>query len=147
MPAKGQDNSMQTSHLIARIAGPVMVVLAIGALINGAAYTEISRQLLGNSALVALSGVLGLTAGLAILNAHPRWTPDWRSLVTGLGWLLTAMGVFRIFAPDLVRFVGATGNPRVVAVLAVIFLIAGGILTFKGYVAEQPRSQRRELKS
>ncbi len=138
---------MQTSHLIARIAGPVMAVIGIGALINGAAYNEISRQLLGNSALVALSGILGLTAGLAILNAHPRWTADWRSLVTALGWLLTVMGVFRIFAPDLVRFVGATSNPRFVTVLAILFLGIGGVLTFKGYVAEQPQSQRRELKS
>jgi len=138
---------MQTSHLIARIAGPVMAVIGIGALINGAAYNEISRQLLGNSALVALSGILGLTAGLAILNAHPRWTADWRSLVTALGWLLTVMGVFRIFAPDLVRFIGATSNPRFVTVLAILFLGVGGVLTFKGYVAEQPQSQRRELKS
>ncbi len=135
---------MQTSHLIARIAGPVLAVLGIGALINGTAYAEVSRQLLGNSAMVALSGVLGLTAGLAILNAHPRWTPDWRSLVTGLGWLLSLMGVFRIFAPDLVRFVGATSNPRVVVVLAVVFIAAGGILTFKGYGAEQPPGQRKE---
>lgn len=138
---------MQTSHLIARIAGPVLAVMGIGALINGAAYNEISRQLLGNSALVALSGILGLTAGLAILNAHPRWTPDWRSLITALGWMLSLMGVFRIFAPDLVRFVGATSNPRVVTILAVLFLAAGSVLTFKGYVAEQPQSQRRELKS
>lgn len=138
---------MQTSHLIARIAGPVLAVIGIGALINGAAYNDISRQLLGNSALVALSGILGLTAGLAILNAHPRWTPDWRSLVTALGWLLTVMGVFRIFAPDLVRFIGATSNPRFVTVLAVLFLGIGSVLTFKGYVAEQPQCQRRELKS
>lgn len=138
---------MQTSHLIARIAGPVMAVIGIGALINGAAYNDISRQLLGNSALVALSGILGLTAGLAILNAHPRWTADWRSLVTALGWLLTVMGVFRVFAPDLVRFIGATSNPRFVTVLAILFLGVGSVLTFKGYVAEQPRSQRRELKS
>ncbi|WP_147292606.1 hypothetical protein [Undibacter mobilis] len=138
---------MQASYSIARIAGPVMAVLGIGALINGAAYNEISRQLLGNSAMVALSGILGLATGLAILNAHPRWTADWRSLITALGWLLTVMGVFRIFAPDLVRFIGATSNPRVVTVLAIIFLVVGGILTFKAYVAEQPQSQRRELKS
>jgi len=138
---------MQTSYLIARIAGPVLAVIGIGALINSSAYNDISRQLLGNSALVALSGILGLTAGLAILNAHPRWTPDWRSLVTALGWLLTVMGVFRIFAPDLVRFIGATSNPRFVTVLAVLFLGIGSVLTFKGYVAEQPQSQRRELKS
>lgn len=138
---------MQTSHLIARIAGPVMAVIGIGALVNGAAYNDISRQLLGNSALVALSGILGLTAGLAILNAHPRWTADWRSLVTALGWVLTVMGVFRVFAPDLVRFIGATSNPRFVTVLAILFLGVGSVLTFKGYVAEQPRSQRRELKS
>lgn len=138
---------MQTSYLIARIAGPVMAVIGIGALVNGAAYNDISRQLLGNSALVALSGILGLTAGLAILNAHPRWTADWRSLVTALGWLLTVMGVFRIFAPDLVRFIGATSYPRFVTVLAILFLGVGSVLTFKGYMAEQPQSQRRELKS
>lgn len=143
---------MQTSFLIARIAGPVMAVLGIGALINGESYSEVSRQLLGNSALVAFSGVLLLIGGLTILNAHPRWTADWRSLVTGLGWFLSLIGVFRVFAPDLVRFVGATGNPRFVSIAALVFLAIGGLLTFKGYVAEQPHANgqqapRRELKS
>ena len=142
---------MQTSYFIARLAGPVMAVIGIGALINGPAYNEFGRQLLGNGPLVMISGVLALIGGLAILNAHPRWTADWRSLVTALGWLLSLVGVFRIFAPDLVRFVGAVTNPVVTGVLAILLLGVGSVLTFKGYVAEQPRpampqAQRRELR-
>ncbi|MFA6267633.1 MAG: hypothetical protein WC670_18195 [Pseudolabrys sp.] len=138
---------MQPSYLIARLAGPVLAVLGIGALINSQAYAEVARMLLANSALVAFSGVLALIGGLAILNAHPRWSADWRSLVTALGWLLSLVGVFRIFAPDLVRFVGATGNPRFVSIAAWVFLTVGAILTFKGYVAEQPRGYRKEINS
>ena len=143
---------MQASYAIARIAGPVMAVVGIAVLINDRAYVQFGRQLLDSSPLVIMSGVLALTGGLAILNAHPRWTADWRSIVTGLGWLLSLVGVFRIFAPDLVHFVGAPANPIVTGTFAILFLATGGLLTFKGYVAEQahleaPKVQRRELNS
>jgi ABC-type Na+ efflux pump permease subunit len=143
MPAKGQDTSMHTTYFLARLIGPVEVVLAIGILANRAVYKDVTAQLLGNPALVSITGILGLTAGLAILNAHSRWTSDWRSLITLLGWFLTLVGVFRIFAPDLVRYLSIPANNTAITVAGVLLLTSGGILTYQGYAAE-PQRLRKE---
>ena len=134
---------MHTTYCLARLIGPVEVVLAIGILANRAVYKDVTAQLLGNPALVSITGILGLTAGLAILNAHSRWTSDWRSLITLLGWFLTLVGVFRIFAPDLVRYLSIPANNTAITVAGVLLLTSGGILTYQGYAAE-PQRLRKE---
>ncbi|MBS0534962.1 MAG: hypothetical protein JSR72_12970 [Proteobacteria bacterium] len=141
--AKLLTSSSQTSQFLARLIGPVQLVLGIGVLVNREIYKEVTRQLIANSALVSISGILGLTAGLAILNAHSRWTPDWRSLITFLGWFLLTIGVFRIFAPDLVRFLSVPSNTTAIVIAGVLLLGSGGILTYQGYAAE-PRRLRKE---
>jgi len=141
MPAKGQD--MQRSQLIARLIGPVLCTIGIAMLVNQDAFHAIAQAFLANPAIIYISGVLSLTAGLAILNAHPMWTSDWRSLVTLAGWIATIGGIWRIFAPKFVPFVGnaVIANPHFFLGTGIVLLVLGGFLTFKGYVAD-PRSQR-----
>ncbi len=81
--------------------------------------------------------MLLLTAGLAILNAHPLWTPDWRSLITLAGWMATVAGVWRILAPKYVPFVGAAiiAHPNFFLGAGIVLLGLGGFMTFKGYVS------------
>ena len=136
MPAKGQD--MHKSQLIARLIGPVLCTVGIAMLINQETYREIARQFLANPAIIYISGVLLLTAGLAILNAHPFWTRDWRSTITLLGWVATVAGVWRIFAPNFVLFVGGAiiANPHFFLGTSIVLLALGSFITFKGYVAE-----------
>jgi hypothetical protein len=135
MPAKGQDKSMQPSHTIARLVGPVFAILGIGVLVNIATYRSVTAELLNSNALILLSGVLVLTAGLAILNAHPLWTHDWRSLITAIGWLLAVIGAFRIFAPQYATFVRATTGQGFLIGAGIVLLALGGFITFKGYAA------------
>jgi hypothetical protein len=135
MPAKGQD--MQKSQQIARLIGPVLCTIGIAMLVNPDAYRHIAEQFLATSAFIYISGVLLLTAGLAILNAHPLWTADWRSLITLAGWIGTVAGVWRILAPNYVPFVGAAiiAHPHFFLGAGIVLLALGGFLTFKGYVS------------
>jgi hypothetical protein len=128
---------MQTSQFIARLTGPVFSVIGIGLLSNQATYRQMAGQFLNGYPFIYFSGILALVGGLAILNAHHDWTPDWRSVITLLGWIMTVVGAYRIIAPQLVNFVGT-------AVLAhsgfflgagIVLLALGGFLTFKGYAA------------
>ena len=128
---------MEPALTIARLLGPVLSVIGIGMLINASAYRVMAGQFLATSPLIYFSGILALLAGLAILNAHHRWTRDWRSLITALGWLFTGAGMFRILAPQFVTFVGkaivAHGGFFIGA--GIVLLALGGFITFKGYVA------------
>ena len=137
MPAKGQDNSMQSSQNIARLVGPVLSAIGIGMLANQPIYREMAAQFLAGLPFIYFSGVLMLVAGLAILNSHPDWTPDWRSTVTLIGWVLTCVGTFRIIAPQFANFIASAiiANAGFFTGLGIFLVAVGGFVTFKGYVA------------
>ena len=128
---------MDRSHAIARLTGPILAVIGIGFLANGATYEQMAQQFVNSMPLIYFSGVLAMLGGLAILNMHPRWTADWRSAITAFGWLLLCVGTFRLIAPQFVNFAGvpilAHGGFFIGAGL--VFLAFGGFLTFKGYGA------------
>ena len=128
---------MQTSHAIARLAGPVFCAIGIGMLTNQATYREMSGQFLTGYPFIYFSGILALIAGLTILNLHHVWTPDWRSLLTALGWLMSIGGVFRIVAPQYFVFLGKsfTAHDGFFAGTGIVLLALGGFLTFKSYAA------------
>jgi uncharacterized membrane protein len=139
MPAEGWD-AMLTSVYLARLIGPVMLAVGIGLLVNPAAYRTLAREFLDSTALVYLSGLLTMTAGLAILLAHRVVAPDWRTLITLLGLLMLVGGAIRIIAPDRAADVGRglLDRPGMMQVAAAIWLILGAILTLAGYWPQTP---------
>jgi hypothetical protein len=133
MPAKGQD--MQTSIFLAKLMGPVLLVIGIGMLANTAGYRAMAEEFLGSRALIYLAGLLALVPGLAIVLVHNVWTLDWRVLITVLGWLATIGGVFRILFPQHVTTIGSTiiARPHMMTGSGIVMVAAGAILGFFGY--------------
>ena len=79
---------MTPSAYIARILGPVLVIIGLGLLLEGETFRAMAGEFLRSAALVYFSGLVTLAVGLAILNVHHLWTRDWRSVITVFGWLL-----------------------------------------------------------
>jgi hypothetical protein len=127
---------MQKSLIIARLMGPVLSAIGIGMLVNQSSYREMAAQFVGGLPFIYFSGILGLVAGLYILNVHNLWTPDWRSAVTAVGWFLTCVGAFRIIAPQFSSFVASAivSNGGFFIGAGIVLLALGGFITFKGYV-------------
>jgi len=127
----------EKSQAIARLVGPAMGALGVGMLTSPAAYREIATQFIASPPYIYFSGMALLIAGLAILNSHSRWTPDWRSSVTVVGWAFTCVGFFRVIAPPFVTFVGTAifATTTFFVGVGVFFLALGAFFTFKGYVA------------
>ena len=122
---------------LARLIGPPLSVIGIGMLSNGTVYRQMAGQFLDAYPFIYISGLLMLVAGLAILNSHHAWTADWRSAITTIGWALTAVGTYRLIAPQFTVFVGSAviANPNFFTGAGVVLLALGGFITFKGYVA------------
>lgn len=128
--------SLQSSHIIARLLGPVLATVGIGMLTNTETYRVIGQQYLTTYAIIYLSGIMVLCFGLAILNVHNIWPRDWRSVITAIGWIFTTAGVWRIIAPQFVPFVGGAilANAGFFTGAGVVLLALGGFISFKGYV-------------
>jgi len=142
MPAKGQDMttvaSPRISLFLAKLLGPVVVAVAIGVLANGAVYRTLSEEFVRSPALIYLTGLFAMTAGVAILLNHNVWAADWRVLITIFGWLAAIGGAQRIIWPQgteaAIRLFLA--NPTSLVVAGIIWLVLGAVLCFYGYFRE-----------
>jgi hypothetical protein len=56
-------------------------------------------------------------------------------VITIIGWLMLVGGIVRIVLPDITLKVGSTlyGSPTTLPIVAVISLLIGCFLSFKGY--------------
>jgi hypothetical protein len=129
---------MRSYTFIARLAGPLLVVVGVGMLANLGVYQAMISEFLHSTALVYLSGVLTLVGGLAIVNVHNSWRAEWPVIVTILGWLMVIGGIIRIALPQFTVSLGASmyGSLTAIIIVAIIGLVIGGFLTFKAYSGE-----------
>src|SRR5262249_32008659 len=134
---------MDRSFLLAKIIGPPFLAVGLGLLLNQKTYWEMIDEVIrhptpiGNM-LIYLSGLLSMIAGLAVVITHPSWTADWRVILTIIGWLMLVGGILRVVLPDMILKLGSTiyGSPTTLLIVAIISLVLGGFLTFKGYLRD-----------
>ncbi len=131
---------MNTSTYIARLIGPLFLIMGLGMLVEGDTVRALSQEFLSNLSLIYLAGMLALVAGLAIVNAHNLWVADWRILITILGWLSVIAGIIRLLFPGKVQSLGAglISHPHAMLIGGIVVLVLGVILAWAGYM---PRSQ------
>ena len=130
---------MTNSTIIARLMGPVLLFMGIGAVIGllgkfPEAYVDVLREMNNQSATIIL-GMFALLAGLAIVNAHNLWVSDWRVIITILGWLAIARGALSLLFPNKMYGIGEAilASRSGTMIGAVIVLVLGGVLSWMGY--------------
>jgi heme/copper-type cytochrome/quinol oxidase subunit 2 len=107
-------------------------------LVNGAVFRAIAEESLRSHALIYLTGLFAITAGVAILLNHNVWVGDWRVLITIFGWLAAIGGAQRIIWPQgteaAIRWFLV--HPASLVVAGIIWLVIGAVLCFYGYFRE-----------
>src|SRR5215212_9198248 len=118
---------MSNSIFIAKLIGPVMLAVGIAVLANQRAFRDMAEEFLASRALLFLSGLLIMPAGLAIVLTHNVWTADWRVLITLFGWINAIRGAARLLAPERVMRTGLTAlrRPRSVSIAAAVWGVPG----------------------
>jgi len=126
---------MQPVVFIARIVGPLFVVLGIGLLLNQALYADMIGQAILVPVVIYLSGMLAFAAGVAMLNGYRAWTADWRVIITILGWVFVIAGVVRIVLPGVVAVMALQiySGSGAIAIAGIVVLVIRGYLSFEGY--------------
>ncbi|MGH6770371.1 MAG: hypothetical protein ACRECO_15265 [Xanthobacteraceae bacterium] len=126
---------MTNSIFLAKLMGPVMLAVGIGVFVNGQVYRALADEFLRSRALIYLSGLLTMTAGMALILTHNVWVARWPVLITVLGWAMAIGGAFRIVAPQGTEKLGrAVIKSKIGLTLAgAIWVAAGAALSFFGY--------------
>ncbi len=126
---------MQRSLYLARLIGPVLVVIGLGALVNAAIYRAMAGEMLNSIAFIYIAGLFSLIAGLALVLAHNAWVAGWPVIITVLGWLGIVGGTFRIIAPQQVATIGFNiiSHPLLPMISGGIVLAIGAVLSYFGY--------------
>jgi hypothetical protein len=127
---------MSNSVFLARLIGPVMLVVGLAVFANQRGFREMAEEFLASRALMFLSGLILMPAGLAIVLAHNVWTADWRVLITLFGWLNAIGGAVRLVAPDTVMRTGRAmlRRPYFVTVAAAIWIALGLLFCLFGFL-------------
>ncbi len=127
---------MQTSILIARLIGPVVVLSGLIALVTPKALQDLAREFLASRALIFIAGVLALLGGLAIVNTHNLWVAGWPVIITIFGWLAVIGGIIRMAFPAFTKSIGEAMLARELAlrVAGAIQLALGAYLMVVGYL-------------
>ena len=127
---------MANSTFLARLIGPLMLAVGIGIFVNGQVYRVLADEFLRSRALVYLSGLLSMTAGMAIVLTQKVWRPDWPVIITILGWLAVFGGAFRIICPQGTERVGRQmlKSKFGLTIAGAVWVAVGAILCLFGYL-------------
>lgn len=127
---------MGNSIFLARLIGPLMLTVGIGIFVNGATYRVLADEFLRSRALIYLSGLLTMTAGLALILTHNVWRADWPVIITILGWLAAIGGAVRIIAPQGTERVGRQmlKYKHGLTIAGAVWLAVGAVLCLFGYL-------------
>ncbi len=127
---------MYTSLFLAKLIGPIFVIVGIGLLLNGDRYRAVVDEVMSSYTLLYIFGAIALTGGLAIVLTHNVWVWDWPVIITIVGWLMIVRGSLRIIIPqqveDLARKMVA-GWPEVLLISGVLVITIGAFLCWKGF--------------
>ena len=127
---------MDTSLFIARLIGPIFVIVGIGLLLNGDRYRAVIDEVMSSHTLLYFFGAIALTGGLAIVLTHNVWLWDWPVIITIVGWLMIVRGSLRIVFPqqveDLARKMVA-GWSKILLISGLLVITLGAFLCWKGF--------------
>jgi uncharacterized membrane protein len=128
---------MPTSLFIAKLLGPIYIVVGVALLTRPGAFRVLLREFVASGVMMYLAGVLGLLGGLAIVLTHNVWALDWRVLITLIGWAMLVRAIVTIFWPQQIVSIGARliESRNVFVVAAIANFLIGAILSYFGFFA------------
>lgn len=126
---------LSTSFFIAKLLGPIFTIIGLSVLLRERVCRAILQDAIRSTALLYLSGLLSFVSGLLLVLTHNIWSPDWRLLITLIGWIAIARGFVTIFQPQwaTVLFTRLVERQTAFYSAAVVDLLLGLVLIYIGY--------------
>ncbi len=124
---------MDLSLFLSKLIGLYLIIVALIWTFRKHDFETSSKELWNAGGTLALSGVVSLLIGLAIVIDHNMWELSYRGLITLLGWLIILSGVMRLgFPKSCHAWAHKIFHYRIPFII--ILLVLGCFLTYKGFM-------------
>jgi len=126
---------MPTSIFIAKLLGPVFVIVGVALPLRAQAFRTMLQEFIRSPILLYLAGFFGLLGGLALVLTHNVWVLNWRLIITLIGWVTIVRAVVTILRPQIVVTVGSKLLRRrdIFFGAAALNVVIGLVLSYFGY--------------
>lgn len=127
---------MDTSLFLARLLGPMLLVIGLSVLINRENFRAMAKEMVASREQMFIVGLLTLLGGLAIVNTHNVWN-GWPTIITVFGWIFVIGGATRLLFPDAVRSIqgAAIEKPLMPTIGGTVQAVLGAWLCYVGFLA------------
>jgi hypothetical protein len=128
---------LDSTYVAARIIGPTMIVGGV-ALIS---YSDTMISAIGDfqagAGLLVFGAGVWTLAGFSLVTLHRRWDGFTAALISLLGWLVVAAGVFTLLGTELARaaLLFVLVNNRLIPVSGCVLALLGVWLAYAGYIS------------
>ena len=125
---------MELSLFLAKLFGIYLLAMGLLWAARGEVIAGVLEEFLTSPPALFVSGLIALWVGIAMAIGHSVWEPNWRGLITLMGYLSIVKGVMRIGFPDVPRkaalkMIRGTSSYFWVG----LALALGGYLTWAGF--------------
>ena len=127
---------MDTSFFLAKLIGPIFLIIGIGLLLNRDRYRAVVEEVMASHTLLYAFGALAITGGIAIILTHNVWVWDWPVIITIVGWLMVVRGTLRIIMPRQVEYLATKTIvrwPNLLFGSGLLLIPLGAFLCWKGF--------------
>ena len=122
---------MELSIFIAKIIALLYLAAGVAALRGVIDFAKIVDDYNKSPALIFMSGLFALIAGMIVIRYHNIWVKDWTVLITLFGWAAAIKGTLFIAFPDSLKlFKGMYKNTRIWGVLMILIGMLFGYFGF-----------------
>lgn len=126
---------MDTAHFLAQLLGFSFVIIYLSLLVSPERVKSV-WALMEHPGMIFRQGAVRFVIGLAILLAYNSWDRSWRTIITALGWLLVASGVWLMYHPQsAMSFMEKLKKSDWTSLIFVAGVLLGCVLIYFGYTS------------
>lgn len=123
------------TRMFARVLGPFFTIVAIVVAVRAPDMRTILSEFTASAVWPWIIGALALMAGISIIAFHQVWRGPAAIIISVIGWLMVARGIFLLGFPDTFasladRMIGAVGAWQGAYV---VLALVGLYLTYVGW--------------
>ena len=125
----------EPTRRFARVLGPYFLVLSVVVAVRAPDMSALLEEFAASTLWPFVMGAFALLGGIAVVAFHQRWHGAPAIIVSVVGWLLVARGLFLLAFPDTAAALAQrlVDMPPIWLPAYAVMAVLGLYLTFAGY--------------